>query len=161
MSRFSYLVGRFSGVHVWPVLSVPRGLTTEAQRQLAFALMAFSEWSRVCFVVVVWLEEHRLTIFDEDLAARLIAINADCWTENDLRRLIEKGAALLNIDFDPIFKDTLIQESSSSVHVVQEACRQACMISQVKGKEATTTMVGNDLNVQHIIRSILDQKASH
>ena len=25
MSRFSYLVGRFSGVHVWPVLGVPRG----------------------------------------------------------------------------------------------------------------------------------------
>ncbi len=25
MSRFSYLVGRFSGVHLWPVLSVPRG----------------------------------------------------------------------------------------------------------------------------------------
>jgi len=26
MSRFSYLVGRFSGVHVWPVLGVPRGV---------------------------------------------------------------------------------------------------------------------------------------
>jgi len=26
MSRFSYLVGRFSGVHAWPVLGVPRGL---------------------------------------------------------------------------------------------------------------------------------------
>jgi hypothetical protein len=25
MSRFSYPVGRFSGVHVWPVLGVPRG----------------------------------------------------------------------------------------------------------------------------------------
>jgi hypothetical protein len=25
MSRFSYLVGRFSGVHPWPVLGVPRG----------------------------------------------------------------------------------------------------------------------------------------
>jgi hypothetical protein len=25
MSRFSYLIGRFSGVHVWPVLGVPRG----------------------------------------------------------------------------------------------------------------------------------------
>jgi hypothetical protein len=27
MSRFSYLVGRFSGVHRWPVLGVPRGHT--------------------------------------------------------------------------------------------------------------------------------------
>ena len=26
MSRFSYLIGRFSVVHVWPVLGVPRGL---------------------------------------------------------------------------------------------------------------------------------------
>jgi hypothetical protein len=25
MSRFSYLVGRFSGGHIWPVLGVPRG----------------------------------------------------------------------------------------------------------------------------------------
>ena len=26
MSRVSYFVGRFSGVHRWPVLGVPRGL---------------------------------------------------------------------------------------------------------------------------------------
>jgi len=33
MSRFSYLIGRFSGVHVWPVLGVPRGVSREALRR--------------------------------------------------------------------------------------------------------------------------------
>jgi hypothetical protein len=32
MSRFSYLVGRFSGVHLWPVLGVPRGSNTNLIR---------------------------------------------------------------------------------------------------------------------------------
>jgi hypothetical protein len=38
MSRFTYPVGRFSGVHVWPVLGVPRGSngTTSAFASLPY-----------------------------------------------------------------------------------------------------------------------------
>jgi REP element-mobilizing transposase RayT len=34
MSRFSYLVGRFSGVHLWPVLGVPRGEVSKLTQSL-------------------------------------------------------------------------------------------------------------------------------
>jgi DNA primase len=38
MSRFSYLIGRFSGVHVWPVLGVPRGpIHDESGELVAYA----------------------------------------------------------------------------------------------------------------------------
>jgi len=38
MSRFSYFVGRFSGVHVWPVLGVPRGSSGFANTDLDLQL---------------------------------------------------------------------------------------------------------------------------
>ncbi len=43
MSRFSYPVGRFSGVHVWPVLGVPRGcINVERLNDLAICEMCES-----------------------------------------------------------------------------------------------------------------------
>ena len=47
MSWISYPVGRFSGVHRWPVLGVPRGdLTTPAGRAMAGLLAIFAEFER-------------------------------------------------------------------------------------------------------------------
>jgi AAA+ ATPase superfamily predicted ATPase len=59
-------------------------LSTEAQKDFSVALKAFHEASKICFIIVgVWLEENRLIVFNGDLTGRLIAIDADRWTESD------------------------------------------------------------------------------
>src|SRR5271157_847921 len=48
MSRFSYLVGRFSGVHLWPVLGVPRGFVLVEALDGAGALVGISSAIKRC-----------------------------------------------------------------------------------------------------------------
>jgi hypothetical protein len=134
-------------------------LPTEAQKDFAVALKAFHEASRICFIIVgVWLEENRLVVFNGDLTGRLIAIDADRWTEAELRRVIESGEKLLNVDFDRVFEGELIKESYGSVYIVQEACRQACIRADVHHTQATTKMVGGGLVTREIVKEVVDQQ---
>ena len=54
MSRFSYLIGRFSGVHLWPVLGVPRGNRRDGITAPAFVelLTASTATATSCVVEV-------------------------------------------------------------------------------------------------------------
>jgi hypothetical protein len=134
-------------------------LPTEAQKDFAVALKAFHEASRICFIIVgVWLEENRLVVFNGDLTGRLIAIDADRWTESELRRVIELGQNLLNVNFDSNFAGELIKESYGSVYIVQEACRQACIRAGVHHTQATTVPVGKGLITREIVKEVVDQQ---
>jgi hypothetical protein len=134
-------------------------LPTEAQKDFAVALKAFHEASKICFIIVgVWLEENRLVVFNGDSTGRLIAIDADRWTEVELRRVIELGEKLLNISFDSIFEGELIKESYGSVYIVQEACRQACIRAAINYTQATTVPVGKGLITREIVKDVVDQQ---
>jgi hypothetical protein len=118
----------------------------EAQKDIAVALKAFHEASRICFIIVgVWLEENRLVVFNGDLAGR-----PDCDRRGPLdrgrtARVIELGEQLLNVDLDSGFEAELIKESYGSVYIVQEACRQACIRAAVNHTQAETSAVGKGL----------------
>ena len=67
-------------------------LPIETQKDFAVALKAFHEQSTLCFMIVgVWLDESRLTVYNGDLTGRLIGINADKWSQAELREVIEVG----------------------------------------------------------------------
>ena len=126
-------------------------LPTEGQKDFAVALKAFHEASKICFIIVgVWLEENRLVVFNGDLTGRLIAIDADRWTEAELRRVIETGGTLLNVSFDSFFEGELLKESYGSVYIVQEACWQACIRAGVRHTQATTVVVGKGLTTRKL-----------
>ncbi|HEX5227438.1 MAG TPA: hypothetical protein VFW44_06990 [Bryobacteraceae bacterium] len=134
-------------------------LPTEAQKDFAVALKAFHEASKICFIIVgVWLEENRLVVYNGDLTGRLIAIDADRWTENELRRVIKRGEQLLNVSFDPAFDSELIKESYGSVYIVQEVCRQACIRANVYSTKATTATVGEGVDTKEIVKEVVDQQ---
>jgi hypothetical protein len=61
-------------------------LPIETQKDFAVALKAFHEGSKICFIIIgVWLEENRLVVYNGDLTGRVVAINADQWSEPELR----------------------------------------------------------------------------
>lgn len=102
-------------------------LPEETQRDFAVALKAFHEDSPYSFIVVgVWLDANRLVQQNGDLTGRVISIDADKWTGDDLLRVIEGGETLLNIEFDAEFKEALLDGCFESIWVVQESCRKAC-----------------------------------
>jgi hypothetical protein len=136
-------------------------LPIETQKDFAVALKAFHEGSKICFIIIgVWLEENRLVVYNGDLTGRVVAINADQWSESELREVIEKGEKLLNVRFAEDFKNTLIRESYGSVYVVQEASRQACLAGGVTHTQTHTKHVGKELNVSEIVREVVNQQGA-
>lgn len=107
-------------------------LPEETQRDFAVALKAFHEDSKYSFIVVgVWLDQNRLVQHNGDLTGRVIAIDADQWRSDDLLKVIEGGERLLNIEFEPKFKEDLLDGCFESIWVVQESCRKACEDAEV------------------------------
>lgn len=73
-------------------------LDVDIQKAVAIELKVFHEKSNVSFIVVgVWMEQNRLILYNGDLTNRVIPINADVWTGDELREVISAGEALLNI----------------------------------------------------------------
>lgn len=120
-------------------------LPEETQRDFAVALKAFHEASAYCFIVVgVWLDENRLIQHNGDLTGRVIAVNADKWTPEELREVVKSGEKLLKVEFDDGFVDSLIENSFDSVWIVQEVCRKACELAGVFQTQGTPVKVNGD-----------------
>lgn len=134
-------------------------LSTETQRDFAVALKAFHEGSKLCFIIIgVWLEENRLIVYNGDLTGRVIAVDADKWTRDELLSVIDKGATLLNIQFSNEFKETLIRESHDSVYIVQEVCAKVCRDARVEKTQKQKRNIGNHLDVIELIKVVVNQQ---
>ncbi|CAA9433804.1 MAG: hypothetical protein AVDCRST_MAG66-3475 [uncultured Pseudonocardia sp.] len=136
-------------------------LPRETQQDFAVALKALHESSELTVIIVgVWLDENKLVQFNGDLTGRVVAINADAWTRDQLRQVMEGGAELLGITFTEEFILGVLDRCFDSVWVVQEACFRACLKSNVIADRADHTAVGADLDVDQLIVEIIDQQSA-
>lgn len=134
-------------------------LSIETQKDFSVALKAFHEQSKICFIVVgVWLEESRLTVYNGDLTGRVVGIDADKWTNNELKEVIEAGESLLNIHFSDEFKKILLKDCLDSVYIVQETCYKACEIQNIHFTQDDLTEIGNGIDVNQIIHEVVNQQ---
>lgn len=130
-------------------------LPEETQRDFAVALKAFHEDSNYCFIVVgVWRDQNRLVQQNGDLTGRVVAIDADQWTEDELREVIEFGESLLNVTFSESFKGDLLEGCFQNVFVVQESCRLACERAGVFGTQSDPKLI--DANAPELIKAAVD-----
>ncbi|KPJ52281.1 hypothetical protein AMJ39_08255 [candidate division TA06 bacterium DG_24] len=135
-------------------------LSSDTQNDFAVALKAFHESSKFCFIVVgVWLEENRLIVYNGDLTGRVMAIDADRWSADELREVMSKGAGLLNIGFSEDFTLQLIESSEFNVYIVQEACRLACERSGVLKTQEEYREIGDGLDARALAKEIVDQQS--
>ncbi|WDE00127.1 hypothetical protein [Thalassomonas actiniarum] len=136
-------------------------LPEETQVDFAVALKAFHEASDICFIIVgVWLEEDRLTVHNGDLTGRVISINADLWTPEDLDKLFYNSESLLNISFSDTFKTNVKINCNGSVFLVQQLCHKACKALDISSTCKSTITVGNDFDIKSEIKTILDSQNS-
>jgi hypothetical protein len=136
-------------------------LPDDTQRNFATALKAYHELSRLCFIVVgVWLEHDRLAVYNGDLSGRLSSVNVDTWSSDDLRSVISKGEALLNIEFPAAFKDELIERCLESVYIVQETCNRACIEAEIYETQERKTPVQISTEAGILVRTIVDEQAA-
>jgi len=132
-------------------------LKDETQVDFAIELKAFHENSSLTFIIVgVWLEENRLIALNGDLSGRIKSVNADEWTNDNLKSLIEDGEKLLNINIPDGYKQQLIDKSLNNVYIVQEVCYQLCKINKIEcTQEHNITLDCNEID--SIISQVINQ----
>lgn len=135
-------------------------LPIEVQKDFAIALKAFHEGSDLCFIVVgVWLEENRLIQFNGDLTGRVIAINADKWSREELREVISVGESLLNVKLDEAFAKDLIDGAFESVSIVQESCYKLCTSAGIHQTQKEPAQVGFGLDARSLVKDVVDAQS--
>lgn len=134
---------RSRGFKKFVVLENFHYLPHEAQEALAYDLRIFQDHHFVFIVLGIWREANRLVQFNGDLLDRVTEVPVEPWDSEDFFAVIEKGEALLNVDFS-IVKDHLVAESFDSVGVVQELCKICCLQAGVKETAATTVQISMD-----------------
>jgi hypothetical protein len=134
-------------------------LPVETQQAFTHVLKAFHENSKITFIVVaVWREENRLILYNGDLTGRVVAIDADAWTVEQLQEVITAGEALLNISFSDTFKNELVNSAFLSVYLVQEGCHRACTDSGIyETRETYTEVVPLKTAKQHVSDIVSEQ----
>lgn len=135
-------------------------LPIETQQDFSTALKLFHEESNFCFIVIgVWREKNRLIYFNGDLASRVVAIDADDWSNDELDEVISAGENLLNIKFDNTFRTNVVGNSQRAVYLVQESCLKACHMSGIYSTQDFVKEVGTGVDAQALIKSIVDEQA--
>jgi hypothetical protein len=134
-------------------------LSPETQRDFAIELKALHEVSSLSVIVVgVWLEENRLIVYNGDLTGRVIPINADLWSKDDLLAVVDEGEKLLNISFDRAFIDELLDKCFESVSIVQECCRRACRDAGIFTTQENRTPVAVIKPVDDLVREVVNEQ---
>ncbi|RKE86258.1 hypothetical protein [Rhizobium sp. AG855] len=134
-------------------------LPEETQRDFAFALKAFHEKSKICFVITgVWREENRLIAYNGDLTERVYSVDVDTWNEPSLREVIAAGEALLCVQFTDEFKDALIANCFNSVHLIQEACRRMCRKAGVFKTSDKLVTLGTEAEATSLIKEVVNEQ---
>ncbi|UJA21950.1 hypothetical protein HJD18_10480 [Thermoleophilia bacterium SCSIO 60948] len=136
-------------------------LGEDAQHDFAVSLKAFHENSKFSFIVVgVWLDENRLIELNGDLAGRVIAVDADAWAPEELRSVMDEGAKLLNVRFDPDFATALIDGCFESVSVVQDTCFRVCDEAGIVSTREAEASVGEEVDAASEIRGVVDEQSA-
>ncbi|RQR75232.1 hypothetical protein [Burkholderia sp. Bp9015] len=149
------------GFHKKIVLEDFHYLDFQVQRDFAVELKAFHEASDITFVIVgVWLEDNRLIVYNGDLTGRVVSINADRWSMDELREVIDTGGALLGVSFADIFKAALLVLARESIYVVQEVCRRACLGADIRRTVNDNPIIGADVDVDALVKQVVDEQSA-
>lgn len=105
-------------------------LTLEVQETLAYDLRVFQDQGIIFIILGIWREANRLVQFNGDLLDRITEIPVEPWSIIDFKKVIEKGACLLNVDFSDV-EDELITGSFDSIGVVQELLKYCCVSANI------------------------------
>ncbi|QJD60373.1 hypothetical protein HG264_16570 [Pseudomonas sp. gcc21] len=115
-------------------------LPHEVQEALAYDLRIFQDHHFVFIVLGIWREANRLVQFNGDLLDRVTEVPVEPWDKADFFSVLEKGEALLNVDFSEV-REELVAESFDSVGVVQELCKLCCLDAGVKETSASKVAI--------------------
>lgn len=108
----------------------------EEKKCLANDLKALYELHVPVILVGAWEQQQLLPQYNGDLAGRVDEINVR-WTDAELREVISKGEAALNILLSRPIRNAIVSDASGNVGLLQRLAERLCMAADV-----TVTQVG-------------------
>lgn len=131
-------------------------LEIPTQKDFAVELKAFYENSDLTFIIIgVWLEENRLSVYNGDLTGRLLSIDADKWSNEEMREVINQGEKLLNLRFAEEFKSYIINNCFDSIYIVQESCYQCCLKYNIQRTQEHKITIGSESDARKIVNEVV------
>lgn len=118
-------------------------LPLETQETLAYDLRVFQDHGVIFIILGIWREANRLVQYNGDLLDRITEIPVEPWSKEDFKKVINKGAALLNVDFTDV-ESEIISSSFDSIGVIQELCKTCCIFAGVHSTSAETVKITKD-----------------
>jgi hypothetical protein len=136
-------------------------LAESTQRDFAIALKAYHENSDLIFIVIgVWRGDNRLTVHNGDLLARVVSIDADTWSDAQIKEMIANGEKLLNVKFSEGIKNNICKYAHSSIMLAQEACLYICKNEKIIDTQKTLHVLHDGHDVNSIIGNIVSNDSA-
>jgi len=130
-------------------------LPLEVQENFAYDLRVFQDQAVIFVILGIWREANRLVQFNGDLLDRITEIPVEPWLQEDFLKVIDKGSALLNVDFS-LVKEKLIHGSFDSIGVIQELCKYCCLAANITRTSPTKVFITED-NLNEAIKKKADE----
>ncbi len=145
----------------WPiVIDDFHRLDSSVQKQIIDDLKVFWDNSQPFLIIGVWRQEDRLSSVNGDLDSRVMNIDANRWTGEQLRGIVSTGSGLLNIRIPRAVEDRLIQLSVGNVGILQECLARLCVLENISETSKTHREVGSLLRINEIAAEISRKQES-
>lgn len=135
-------------------------LEEDIQKEIAFHLRIFEDFNILFVILGIWREKNRLAQYNGDLQDRLIEIPVEPWTEEDFRRVIQKGSDDLRVSFDHVLAK-IIDSSFDSIGVFQELCKECCLAAGVEETSNNVVEINEQCLDAAIQRKLEDYSGRH
>lgn len=134
----------------------------EEKRKLAFDLKALWDMKTFFIIVGVWAEQNLLQYYNGDLSGRIEEIDIQ-WNIEELREVLSKGEAALNVSFGQSIENSMIDDSNQSVGLLQRIAEKYCFncgILETAQTEFIPKTIANDSMVGKARESICHEEDS-
>ena len=93
-------------------------LSVDERKKLAFDLKALWDYELYVVIIGVWSQSNMLIYLNPDLAGRIEEVSV-YWSNEDLKRILEKGGRSLRLGFEEAFADECAKLSYGNAGIIQ------------------------------------------
>lgn len=104
-------------------------------------------------VIFIAIPHRRLDAVkvEKEMTGRVENIPIPSWEEHELEKIASLGFPLLNVAVSPLIVKRLVSESLGSPHLMQEFCRELCIINSIEQTDLQTKKEIKDDNILSVL----------
>jgi hypothetical protein len=131
-------------------------MSVEDRRGFAFDLKALWDYGLFVVIVGIWAESNLILHLNTDLTGRVHEIAVD-WSREDLKKILAKGSAQLNVKFTDELQEQLATLAYSNAGILQQLALFTLDDAKVREKTFFQQVVSNKAHVDSATMFYADQ----